>query len=57
MLTNECHFCLEQRNKNLVANDNIHLGVALHETRDVSAGLTYDLYAGEAFEHFIPEDL
>ena len=40
-----------------VANDDIHLGIALHEARYVSAGLTDDLHAREALEHFIPEDL
>ena len=31
-----------------IPDDDIHLGIALHEARYVSAGLTYDLYAGEA---------
>ena len=31
-----------------IPDDDIHLGIALHEARYVAAGLTYDLYAGEA---------
>ena len=41
----------------LVANDNVHLGVALNKTRDVPTGLAYYFNSREAFEHLIPQNL
>ena len=41
----------------LVANDDVHLGVAFNKARDISAWLTDNFNAREAFEHFVPQNL
>ena len=41
----------------LVADNHIHLGVALDETRYVTARLADDLHAREALEHLVPKNL
>lgn len=43
--------------EHLVANDDVHFGVAFDKARDVSAWLTDYFDTREALQHFVPQDL